>query len=42
MNEAMWKVDPKGEFKFSDTTDPNQMVMFGDPTIDILRRQVVS
>jgi three-Cys-motif partner protein len=41
MKEAMWKVDPKGEFKFSDATDPNQMVMFGDPTIDILRRQIL-
>ncbi len=27
MKEAMWKVDPKGEFKFSDATDPSQMIM---------------
>src|SRR5262249_2911334 len=29
MKEAMWKVDQSGEFRFSDTTDPNQMVLFG-------------
>jgi hypothetical protein len=26
MKEAMWKVDPKVEFKFPDATDPNQLV----------------
>ncbi len=41
MKEAMWKVDPKGEFKFSDATDPNQMIMFGDPPIDVLRKQIL-
>lgn len=28
MKEAMWKVDPDGEFKFSDATNPNQLVLF--------------
>jgi len=33
MKEAMWKVDPDGEFRFSDATNPNQMVLFeADPT----------
>jgi hypothetical protein len=41
MKEAMWKVDPRGEFTFSDATDPNQMVMFGDPPLDILRDQIL-
>ena len=30
MKEAMWKVDPKGDFTFSDSTDPNQPLLF-DP-----------
>ncbi len=33
MKEAMWKVDPNGEFRFSDATNPGQMVLFeADPT----------
>ncbi len=28
MKEAMWKVDPGGDFQFSDATDPRQMVLF--------------
>jgi three-Cys-motif partner protein len=28
MKEAMWKVDETGEFRFSDATDPNQLVLF--------------
>jgi three-Cys-motif partner protein len=40
MKEAMWKVDPTGEFRFSDATDPNQLVMFGDPDFTALRRQI--
>jgi len=28
MKDAMWKVDPDGEFKFSDATNPNQLVLF--------------
>ena len=33
MKEAMWKVDPDGEFRFSDATNPNQLVLFeADPT----------
>jgi three-Cys-motif partner protein len=33
MKEAMWKVDPGGEFRFSDATNPGQLVLFeADPT----------
>lgn len=33
MKEAMWKVDPDGEFRFSDATNPGQLVLFeADPT----------
>lgn len=28
MKEAMWKVDESGEFRFSDATDPNQLILF--------------
>lgn len=34
MKEAMWKVAPGGEFRFSDATNPNQFVLFeSDPTV---------
>ena len=33
MKEAMWKVDPDGDFRFSDATNPGQLVLFeADPT----------
>jgi three-Cys-motif partner protein len=33
MKEAMWRVDPDGEFRFSDATNPSQLVLFeADPT----------
>jgi hypothetical protein len=33
MKEAMWKVDPQGEFKFSDGTNPDQLLLFeNEPT----------
>lgn len=28
MKEAMWKVDPYGDFRFSDSTNPNQPLLF--------------
>jgi len=28
MKEAMWRVDKEGDFKFSDATDPDQIVLF--------------
>jgi three-Cys-motif partner protein len=28
MKEAMWKVDPSGDFRFSDATNPDQLVLF--------------
>jgi len=43
MKEAMWKVNPDGEFRFSDATNPNQLVLFeADPTsllVEELRKE---
>ncbi len=42
MKDAMWRVDPSGEFAFSDATDPNQMVMLGDePNFRQLERELI-
>lgn len=45
MKEAMWRVNPDGEFRFSDATNPDQMVLFEADTTsilaDILRGQFV-
>jgi three-Cys-motif partner protein len=39
MKEAMWQVDPDGEFKFSDATNPNQLVLFeADATPRLVER----
>ena len=36
MKEAFWKVDPDGYFRFSDATNPNQLVMFElDPSLTL-------
>jgi three-Cys-motif partner protein len=41
MKEAMWKLDESGEFKFSDATDLNQLVLFEKkPDLPILRGQI--
>ena len=43
MKDAMWKVDGSGEFRFSDATNPNQAVLFGnEPNIDVLRSQLLT
>ncbi|MEK7755840.1 MAG: hypothetical protein AAB385_01360, partial [Planctomycetota bacterium] len=43
MKEAMWKVDPDGDFRFSDATNPNQLVLFEadttPPLVDELRKE---
>src|SRR5207302_8280227 len=31
MKESMWKVDPLGDFRFSDGTNPDQQVLFSEP-----------
>jgi three-Cys-motif partner protein len=36
MKEAMWTVDPLGEFSFSDSTNPNQEVLFPDSSANPL------
>ena len=39
MKEAMWRVDSEGDFKFSDSTDPNQTTLFSaDHTESLLKR----
>ena len=41
MKEAMWRVDKSGSFRFSDATNPLQMVLFGnEPQFDVLRSLV--
>jgi three-Cys-motif partner protein len=42
MKEAMWKVDPLGDFKFSDSTDPNQQVLFSEPSFTPLAGELIS
>ena len=43
MKEAMWGVDQGGEFRFSDATDRNQAVLFGnEPRFDLLERQLLA
>ena len=38
MKEVFWKVDCQSGFKFSDRTDPNQLVLFGlDPSFDLAK-----
>lgn len=39
MKEAMWKVDPNGDFRFSDATNPDQLVLFdADPTETVAKQ----
>jgi three-Cys-motif partner protein len=38
MKEAMWTIDPSGEFGFSDATNPDQLVLFkADPIPDLIQ-----
>ncbi len=40
MKEAMWKVDPNGEYRFSDATNPNQLVLFESDTTESLANEL--
>ena len=40
MKEAMWTVDPLGEFTFSDSTDPNQQILFTNPSVASLESEL--
>ncbi len=43
MKEAMWKADESGEFRFSDATDPNQLVLFEKaPNFPTLQARIVT
>ncbi len=42
MKEAMWKVDPLGGFTFSDSTNPDQRVLFSNPSVAPLVKDLQS
>jgi hypothetical protein len=43
MKEAMWKADESGEFRFTDATDPNQLVLFEKaPNLPALQAAVIA
>jgi three-Cys-motif partner protein len=42
MKESMWKVDPLGEFRFSDATNPDQQVLFNEPPTAGLAKDLAS
>jgi hypothetical protein len=43
MKAAMWKADESGEFRFSDATDPNQLVLFENaPSFPTLQARIVA
>jgi three-Cys-motif partner protein len=41
IKEAMWKVDPLGDFTFSDSTNPNQHVLFSSPSVAPLATELI-
>ncbi|MEW5883841.1 MAG: three-Cys-motif partner protein TcmP [Armatimonadota bacterium] len=42
MKEAMWKVDPDGEFRFSDATDVDQPVLFTMDVTAIVSKSIMN
>jgi hypothetical protein len=43
MKEAMWKIDESGEFKLSDSTDPNQLILFEKaPSTSVLQARLLA
>jgi three-Cys-motif partner protein len=42
MKEAMWRVDPLGDFTFSDATDPNQKILFPNASMMPLAKQLTA
>ncbi len=43
MKEAMWRLDASGEFRFSDATVPNQMILFSkSPPFDQLAKAILA
>ena len=42
MKEAMWKVDPLGDFSFSDATNADQRILFLSAPLDILKNDLVN
>jgi hypothetical protein len=37
----MWKVDPLGEFSFSDATNPDQKILFVNSPVEILKTELI-
>jgi three-Cys-motif partner protein len=47
MKEAMWRVKKEGDFKFSDATDPNQIVLFekedfGEEVFNLIKEKFIT
>jgi len=43
MKYAMWKVNPAGAFRFSDRTNPNQIILFSpQPDYSLLKRLIIA
>jgi len=47
MKEAMWRVSKEGDFNFSDSTDPSQIVLFtmedfGEEVFGLIKNKFVS
>ena len=41
MKEAMWRVDPLGDFSFSDATNPDQTILFVNSPVEILKTDLI-
>jgi len=41
MKEAMWKVDPLGDFSFSDATNHDQQILFSSVPLEILKTDLL-
>ena len=42
MKDAMWQIDPLGDFRFSDATNPSQTVLFTEPSIGELASSITA
>ena len=42
MKESMWKVDPMGDFSFSDATNPEQQILFNEAPTDGLAKDLAA
>lgn len=42
MKESMWSVDPDGDFRFSDATNPDQLILFESNVTPVLAKELLS